>query len=275
MVALNSEKTQSYQSTAPNSLKLGWQIIGGKNIERSRNYVLKEYGEQWEKYGCYLDNAKTLDDWLFIKGLEDLPDNHNYHGSLKRGVFDSGTYYRLKLSETIKEHFPSAKSVTEYGCGVGRNLLYLKKVLPDLEVYGYELCSQGVSIGRRAAAKFGLSVTISELDYINDSSSRYIFPNTDIGFTMFSLEQLPDQNKLALVHILDHVNLGSIHLEPVPENYPYTFRGLLGRIYSSKANYLKNFDHNVRSLMLTSITSKMLDTSHNPVMYPTIYVLKK
>jgi|RhiMetdeSRZDD1v2_1073273.scaffolds.fasta_scaffold36455_7 hypothetical protein len=268
-------KTQFYQLMAVNSLLLGWQIIRGRKILRGRNYVLKEYGKQWEKYGWYLDKAKTLDDWLFIKGVEDLPYNHNHHGSFKKGVFDSGAYYRVKLYQTIKEHFPTAGSVTEYGCGVGRNLLYLKKVLPHLQVYGYELCNQGVLIARRAATKFGLSVKISELDYINDSSSRYIFPNTDLAFTMFSLEQLPDQNKLALVNILDHVHLGSIHLEPVPENYPYTFRGLLGRFYSSKANYLKNFDHNVRSLTLTSMKSKLLDTSHNPVMYPTIYVLKK
>src|SRR5919109_160255 len=187
--------TQFDQSTWANSLLLGWRIIRGRKILRGRTSVLKEYGEQWGKYGCYLDKAWTLDDWLFIKGLDDLPQNHNHHGSFKRGVFDSGAYYREKLYQTIKEHFSTATSVTEYGCGIGRNLLYLKKVLPHLQVYGYELCNEGVLIGRRAATKFGLSVNISELDYVNDSSSRYIFPNTDLAFTMFSLEQLPDQNK--------------------------------------------------------------------------------
>src|SRR5262249_52641336 len=148
-----------------------------------------------------------------------------------------------------------------YGCGVGRNLLFLKKLLPDVDVYGYELCSEGVSVARSAALKFGLSVSVTELDYVNDSSFRYVLTNTDLGFIMLSLEQLPDQNTLALVNILQHVKLGTIHLEPVPENYPYTFRGLLGRIYSSKANYLKHFDRNVRSLFLTRIVSEVLDTS--------------
>jgi len=237
--------------------------------------VRREYGEQWERYGYYLDKAQTIEDWLFVKGLEDVPSNYKYNGSARTGVFDSGAYYRAKLYKAIKEHFSNARSITEYGCGIGRNLLYLKKLLPDVDVYGYELCNEGVSIARRASLKFGLSISVTELDYVNDSSLRYVFPNTDLGFTMFSLEQLPDQNKLALVNILQHVNLGSIHLEPVPENYPYTFGGLLGRIYSSKANYLRHFDRNVRSLFLTRIVSEVLDTSHNPVMYPTLYILKK
>src|SRR5207249_2116644 len=149
------------------------------------------------------------------------------------------------------------------------------KMLPELEVYGYELCDDGVSVARAAANKFGLDVSVSQLDYVKGPSSQYVFRNTDIAFTMFSLEQLPDNNKLALENILNHVTLGSIHLEPVPENYPYTYRGMIGRIYSSKANYLKNFDHNVNNLKLKSATKAVLDTSHNPIMYPTIYILKK
>ena len=62
---------------------------------------------------------------------------------------------------------------------------------------------------------------------------------------MYSLEQLPVANDRAVRNILSNVNLGSIHLEPVPENYPLTYRGILGRLDHWKADYLRNFERNV------------------------------
>ena len=51
---------------------------------------------------------------------------------------------------------------------------------------------------------------------------------TDIAFTILSLEQLPDQNLKAIQNIHSRVKMGSIHVEPVCENYPYNFRGVMG-----------------------------------------------
>jgi hypothetical protein len=165
--------------------------------------------------------------------------------------------------------------VTEYGCGIGRNLLFIKQQLPHLKCYGYELCLPGVELARAAANKFGLDVQFSQLDYVNGLDSEYVFPNTDVSFTMYSLEQLPTSNKQAVENILCHTNHGSIHLEPVPENYPSTLRGIIGRIDHWKADYLRNFDKNVSSLDLKEVKAETLNTSHNPLMFPTLYVLKK
>ena len=49
----------------------------------------------------------------------------------------------------------------------------------------------------------------------------------------------------------------------------------MGRLYSYQVDYLKNFDGGVRSLALGAVRSKVLDTAHNPLMYPTIYALVK
>jgi hypothetical protein len=158
---------------------------------------------------------------------------------------------------------------------VGRNLLFLKSKLPRLDVYGYELCKPGVEIAAAAARKFGLDVKYSQLDYVGAKQSDYVFPHADVAFTLYSLEQIPVANRTAMENILGQVKLGSIHIEPVPENYPMTFRGFVGRIDHWKADYLRNYEANVTSLKVANIKRERIDSAHNPLMFPTMYVFRK
>ncbi|MFA6901892.1 MAG: class I SAM-dependent methyltransferase [Gallionellaceae bacterium] len=244
-------------------------------MSRKTSNVSDEYSEGWSSYAQYLGKCTTMDEWMEIKGLEDQPGFCNLSGELAYQHFDSRDFNRRLLLETIQREFPNARSITEYGCGVGRNLLYLKKHLPHLECYGYELCQPGVEIAQVAAKKWELDVGYSQLDYVKDEEAKYIFPVTDIAFTMYSLEQLEDTNKQAMENILRHTNYGSIHIEPVPENYPLTLRGIVGRLDHWKASYLANFERNISSLEKVSIERKRLDTAHSPLMFPTLYVVKK
>jgi hypothetical protein len=168
-----------------------------------------------------------------------------------------------------------AKSITEFGSGLGRNLLYIKNLFPHIECYGYELCHNGVDVANRARDKFGLDVQYSQLDFINDGEEKYIFPATDVAFTMYALEQIPTRSDIALQHILAHVKRGSIHIEPVVENYPYTVRGMIARVDHWKIDYLRHFEKHVRQLPQVRFSKKALDTAHNPLMYPTLYCIEK
>ncbi len=244
-------------------------------MNRKKNNVLNEYSMGWKDYEKYLDTCNSLDSWLRIDGMENLPTFCQVSGKLKYQNYDSGDFNKRKILEALQREFPNVKSVTEYGCGIGRNLLFLKQQMPHVEFYGYELCKPGVDLARAAAEKFGLDVSYSQLDYVTGEDDDYIFPKTDVSFTMYSLEQLPDTNKLAVLNILEHTNHGSIHIEPVPENYPFTLRGIIGRIDHWKANYLKNFELNVLSISNIEIKRESLDSSHNPLMFPTLYTLKK
>ena len=237
--------------------------------------VLDEYSSGWDQYGEYLRGAGTLDDWLRIPGVEDVPAYYNVDGKVSYQSFDSSGYYRDGLLRSIRKYFPDVRSITEYGCGVGRNLLFLKRELPDLDCYGYELCQPGVAVAKAAAEKFKMPVKYAQLDYVKDGADKYVFPETDLAFTMFSLEQLPRSSKTAVTNILGHVRLGCIHIEPVPENYPRTLRGMLGRIEHRKIDYLSGFDAVVSSLNLKNVTLEKLTSAHNPLMSPSLYVLGK
>jgi SAM-dependent methyltransferase len=242
---------------------------------RDTSAVLDEYTSGWDQYKAFLRKATRLDDWMRIGGLEDLPSFYNVEGRLSFEAFDSADYYRRTLLDCIRRHFPQARSVTEFGCGVGRNLLFLKHARPELQCFGYELCQPGVDVGVAAAAKFGLDVRYAQLDYVNDGPEKYVFPKTDIAFTMFSLEQLPRHNDIAVKNILGRTELGSIHMEPVPENYPLSLRGVLGRIEHRKVDYLAGFDGVVRSLGLPDVRLERMSSAHNPLMFPSLYILKK
>jgi hypothetical protein len=114
----------------------------------------------------------------------------------------------------------------------------------------------------------------AELDYVNDAAEKYVFPETDIAFTV-SLEQLPTQSGTALRNILPGVRLGTLHLEPVPENYPWMPRGLLCRIEHRKVDYLGGFDAIARGTSGISASFERMTPAHNPLMFPSLYVLRK
>jgi len=261
--------------------KLMWLARAGAvaalrpRMNRQKGAVVEEYDAAWQAYSQFLAGCTSLDQWLKIKAVEDVPHYCNVEGALQYQAFHSDDYNRRHILATIRREFPDAKSVTEYGCGIGRNVLFLKQYMPHLECYGYELCSPGVTIARAAAESFGLDVRYAQLDYVSGAESDFVFPKTDVAFTMYSLEQLPLTNKVAVENILRHVNHGSIHIEPVRENYPYTLRGIIGRVDQWKADYLRDFERNVSSIELAEIKREYLNSSHSPLVYPTLYVLRK
>src|SRR6185369_8549335 len=105
----------------------------------------------------FLAKAGTLEEWFYLLSDRGIPSLHNVSGRLRNAVFDTG-YYRGQSLEQIQQHFPKARSVTEFGCGVGENLLFLKSKMPQLECYGYELSATGVNTARKAAEKFRMPV---------------------------------------------------------------------------------------------------------------------
>ena len=244
-------------------------------LNRDTLNVVQEYSDGWSEYYTYLERAGSLEQWLTIAGVQDQPSWRNIDGRLEYGVFDATAFYRAAILSALREHFPNARSIIEFGCGVGRNVMYLKRELPQAQLFGYELCTPGVEVAQTAAAKFGTEVQYAQLDYVNDPPSKYKFGQSDVAFTLFSLEQLPRQNARALRNILAHVELGSIHIEPVPENYPYSVRGMLGRIDHWKVDYLAGFDRAVRALNLKGVHVQRLASAHNPLMFPSRYVLLK
>ncbi|MBS2016779.1 MAG: class I SAM-dependent methyltransferase [Deltaproteobacteria bacterium] len=251
-------------------------LLATPRTRRNTEFVRDGYMGSWAAYQARLDASHTLEDWLCIRGFDDAPTTHVRDGRVIHGGFDTNRYWIDEIEQTIREHFPTARSITEYGCGVGRNLLALKRRFPEMACYGYELADAGVEVARNAAKKFGLDVKYSQLDYVKDGDAKYVHPKTDLALTVFSLEQIPHVSPVAVKNMLDHATLGTIHVEPVCENYPKSYLGMLGRVYSKRVDFLQNFDFGVRALPVRAVHAKVLDTSHNPLIpNPSVYSLVK
>lgn len=250
-------------------------IVRRPKIDRSTANVLREYSDGWSAMKERMLRARDLEEWLNIPGMDGAAGFYNVDGQLEYQNFNSADFYRRRLLDALGTYFPEAASITEFGAGVGRNLLFLKRERPDLTCQGYELCPPGVEIGQTAAERFGLAVRYAPLDFVNDPPAQYVLPVTDVGFTMFALEQIPREAGRAVRNILDHVRLGTIHMEPVPENYPFTPRGILGRIDHWKVDYLSGFDRAVRELRDIDVIVEPLSSAHNPFMFPSLYVLRR
>ncbi|MBS0286832.1 MAG: class I SAM-dependent methyltransferase [Proteobacteria bacterium] len=255
--------------------ELGYIALRRPFIKRGKVTVQNEYENGWKAYSDILERMDSLESWLYLKGVEDQPLLCNVDGKISFAQVNMPEFNRNHLMKCIESNFKNITSITEFGSGLGRNLLYIKSRFPHIQCYGYELCENGVMIANRAKEKFGLDVQYSQLDFINDGSEKYIFPKTDIAFTMYALEQIPLKSDIAISHILSRVNMGSIHIEPVVENYPMTLRGVIGRIDHWKIDYLRNFETNLRKIPNITFSKQLIPTSHNPLMYPSIYCIKK
>jgi hypothetical protein len=61
----------------------------------------------------------------------------------------------------------------------------------------------------------------------------------------------------------------------VTENYPYSPRGMIGRLDHLKAGYLRGFPAAVAKQTLSSVWHERMGSSHNALMFPSVYVLTK
>ena len=250
------------------------RVLRRPRLRRDVGAVLDEYSAGWEAYRRHLDAAASLDDWLFVHGVDDAPRYCRRDGVLEFSGFNSALYYRDVLLATLARHFPAATSVAEFGSGLGRNLLFLKRERPELRLSGFELCMPGVEIGRRAAEKFALDVSFTQFDFSKAEAADAALPVCDVAFTMFALEQVPRGILSVLDRILRRARLGSIHIEPVTENYPWSPLGLLGRLDHWKVDYLAGFPE-AASKLGVKVTHRPLAGSHNPLMFPSVYVLER
>ncbi len=256
-------------------LKLSWFVIRRGKKNRTVQAVDKEYTNTWNALRQKLEKSNTVKEWLENTSNE-TERYYNIDGKFVKKSFNSDKFYRNILSETLEKSYPTAESVAEFGSGGGTNLVHIHIKNPKLKLYGFELSQAGVDLSNDVAKKFNLPIQYFQLDYVNWIPKDIAIPTLDVAFTSFSLEQIPNENEKALRNVFSKVHMGTYHLEPVVENYPITIRGIIARIDHYKVGYLKNFEKNARKVVgKENIEKKTYGTAHNPLMYPSLYILRK
>ncbi len=176
-------------------IKLASLAISRPKLNRDLGFVEDEYTGAWNSYRGQLEGGSTVEEWLADD--DDIERYYNINRKFAKQVFDSSEFYRTICLEAVTKYYSTAKSIAEFGSGVGRNLVYLHLHYPHLKLYGFELCRPGVELANEAARKFNLPIQYFQLDYLNWVRADITVPNLDVAFTVFSLEQLPKNNLVA------------------------------------------------------------------------------
>ena len=83
-------------------------------LNRGKMRVLQEYSNGWNQYRWYLEQARSLEQWLRVPGVEDVPAFCNVNQRLSYEAFDSIGYYRHHLLAALRKYFSQARSITEF-----------------------------------------------------------------------------------------------------------------------------------------------------------------
>jgi SAM-dependent methyltransferase len=218
--------------TLSSAVHYGVRVVLRKRIARDKSFVASEY--QLTKRFDWRQNI-SLDELIFSDNQEEkwiLAD-----GELKRGTERMVRLHLLeRLEARISELLPQGRGrVIEFGCGTGRNLFFLARKFPELELVGVELTPSTVEYANDIAKREGLRVKCFVGDMTGDCSH---LGSADVVFSVHALEQLPTDFGLAFDNMVAASRDSVLLFEPVHELFPWSLRGVASRLRQKTANYL-------------------------------------
>jgi SAM-dependent methyltransferase len=144
------------------------------------------------------------------------------------------------MERRIRALVPPGGTVAEFGSGSGRNLLYLKSRLPDLEFIGLDLSPVSVELARQLSNQFGHPVRFEVANACESLPARV--PNrVDIAFSSHALEMMPRAFVGAIDNMLSIATRHVLFFEPIPELWPSTARGCASHCRAYVMDRLRGF----------------------------------
>lgn len=122
---------------------------------------------------------------------------------------------RLWLFQT---YFSSYKTIYEFGCGPGYNLIMLSKMFPDKEIIGLDVTPSAVDLINLLHEKANLPVRGKLFDMIHPDES-FPIKKDSLVFTSCSIEQLGNQYEAFIDYLLKAKPSLCIHVESLAEVY--------------------------------------------------------
>jgi len=144
--------------------------------------------------------------------------------------FNSLRSARKKVVEQFETHLkPYLEKdrgiLVEFGCGFGRNLLYLKKKYPHITFIGLELSPESVKLCQEAARHYGLDVQFYQANVCEKLPE--LPKGIAVCFSVHALEQMPRIFQHAVTNMLNLAQHEVFFFEPVHELYPSNLRGIV------------------------------------------------
>jgi SAM-dependent methyltransferase len=222
-----AEFTFDVRSVASYSARIVARRMLGRRYVRDTTAVIAEYeadrrawADRWRRGPWDLDEYILSDfDEAVAARYHQLID-----GRLTTGAWrEARSRFIAHVVRTIMDYKPD--SVTEFGCGIGRNLLAIKRALPGAQCAGLELTQSSVQLANEASRYYGLPIEVQQADVTKPLDVKPV----DVCYSVHALEQIPDAAG-AFEQMRALSRKAVVMWEPVPELYPRTIRGAAGRL---------------------------------------------
>ncbi len=161
--------------------------------------------------------------------------------------FEQG-FVRVLRDVLFRKYFSDVKSVYEFGCGTGLNLVHLANIYPEKKLYGLDWAQASCDIIDNIAESKKLNLTGIRFDMFNPDHSIEL--SSDDGmFTIGALEQLGKNFGLFLDFILERKPKICINFETMNEIYANKdVLDYVSKKYSKARNYLFGYLSRLREL---------------------------
>ena len=189
---------------------------------------------------------------------------------LARGSYrEPRTVNLARLTAHVEACTRPGDTVVEFGCGDGRNLLYLQHALPGRTYVGLELSAVSCALARRLAERFGGDVTYHQADATDALPAALAPRSAALVYSCHALEQMPRIFGRALAHMAEASRDAIVLLEPVPELWPWSPRGMVSRLRVRAIDRLRGLVDAARALAAggewTVVTARRLGAGSNPL----------
>jgi SAM-dependent methyltransferase len=157
-------------------------------------------------------------------------------------------FLRVCRAFLFDRYFARAKSVYEFGCGSGYNLVALSQQLPGRKLYGLDWSKSANRTVSLLRESLGIDITGRQFDFFQPDASLDLDPASG-ALTMCALEQVGPRFNCFLEYLLDKRPQVCVNMEPLLELYDETnLVDHLAARYHRKRGYLEGFLTALRAL---------------------------
>lgn len=178
-----------------------------------------------------------------LKGNYIIPDDDNFETNFV-------TVLRTYL---FQKYFHNVKTIYEFGCGTGLNLVSLSKLYPEKRLYGLDWSTVSCKIIDKIAEKYNINMSDILFDMFSPDHKLNIDNNGAI-FTIGALEQLGNNYEHFLQFLLYKKPDICINIETIYELYDQNkLFDYIGMLYIEKRNYLQGYLSRLKELEIEGI----------------------
>lgn len=157
-------------------------------------------------------------------------------------------FFRVCRAYLFERFFSAVRSVYEFGCGSGFNLVAFAEQIPGRKLYGLDWAKSSCETVNLVGEKLGIDLAGRRFDFFAPDRGLELDPDSGV-LTMCALEQVGRRHGRFVNYLLEKSPRICVHMEPLLELYDEAeLTDYLAARYHRKRGYLDGFLSSLRDL---------------------------